>query len=78
MTYLVMDEQKSLFLNNEAQSSNLLPGFRFHPTDEELISYYLLRKAMDASFSSITIGDIDLIKFEPWDLPGTYWLCFFS
>jgi No apical meristem (NAM) protein len=71
MTYLVMDQQRALFLNNGAQSMNLPPGFRFHPTDEELISYYLLRKAMDASFSSIAMGDIDLIKFEPWDLPGT-------
>lgn len=57
---------------------NLPPGFRFHPTDEELISYYLLRKATDSSFSSIAIGDVDLIKFEPWDLPGIYFIHFFS
>lgn len=57
---------------------NLPPGFRFHPTDEELISYYLLRKATDASFSSIAIGDVDLIKFEPWDLPGIYFIHFFT
>ncbi|KAJ4801114.1 NAC domain-containing protein [Rhynchospora pubera] len=68
MTSLLM-EQRAVSLNKGKQSMNLLPGFRFHPTDEELINHYLLRKAVDASFSSIAIGDIDLIKFEPWDLP---------
>lgn len=47
----------------------LPPGFRFHPTDNELIVHYLYPKAMDASFVSQAIGDVDLNKFEPWDLP---------
>ncbi|XP_044466425.1 NAC domain-containing protein 87 [Mangifera indica] len=49
---------------------NLPPGFRFHPTDEELISYYLTRKVSDFSFTSKAIVDVDLNKCEPWDLPG--------
>ena len=50
----------------------LLPaGFRFFPTDEELITCYLARKAMDASFTSPAIRDVDLYKSEPWDLPCT-------
>ncbi|CAL5012648.1 unnamed protein product [Urochloa decumbens] len=47
----------------------LPPGFRFFPTDEELVTCYLARKAMDASFTSPAIRDVDLYKSEPWDLP---------
>ncbi|KAE9588222.1 hypothetical protein Lal_00003291 [Lupinus albus] len=49
---------------------NLPPGFRFHPRDEELITYYLTRKVSDISFTSKAITTIDLNKSEPWDLPG--------
>lgn len=51
---------------------NLPPGFRFHPTDEELITYYLTRKVLDFGFAAKAIADVDLNKCEPWDLPGTY------
>lgn len=50
---------------------NLPPGFRFHPTDEELITYYLCNKVSEFSFTSRAIADVDLNKCEPWDLPGT-------
>lgn len=49
----------------------LPPGFRFHPTDEELVTYYLARKLMDPSFKVHAIAEVDLNKCEPWDLPGT-------
>ncbi|KAI4347185.1 hypothetical protein L6164_008020 [Bauhinia variegata] len=49
---------------------NLPPGFRFHPTDEELITFYLTRKVSDNSFTSKAIAVVDLNKSEPWDLPG--------
>ncbi|KAE8719741.1 NAC domain-containing protein 77 [Hibiscus syriacus] len=49
---------------------NLPPGFRFHPSDEELITYYLSRKVSDFSFTSKAIVDVDLNKCEPWDLPA--------
>ncbi|CAN0859980.1 Protein CUP-SHAPED COTYLEDON 2 [Linum grandiflorum] len=48
----------------------LPPGFRFHPTDEELVTYYLVNKIGDASFSARAVADVDLNKSEPWDLPG--------
>ncbi|KAF7052625.1 hypothetical protein CFC21_060699 [Triticum aestivum] len=48
----------------------LPPGFRFHPTDEELITYYLSRKVSDFSFATRAIADVDLNKCEPWDLPS--------
>ncbi|XP_022142777.1 protein CUP-SHAPED COTYLEDON 2-like [Momordica charantia] len=49
--------------------SYLPPGFRFHPTDEELIAHYLLKKVLDSHFSSPAIAQVDLNKSEPWDLP---------
>ncbi|KAK7364081.1 hypothetical protein VNO80_12452 [Phaseolus coccineus] len=49
---------------------NLPPGFRFHPTDEELITCYLTNKVSDSSFTSKAIAVADLNKSEPWDLPG--------
>lgn len=52
------------------EESSLPPGFRFHPTDEELITYYLVNKISDASFTGRAIADVDLNKSEPWDLPG--------
>ncbi|KAJ0233307.1 No apical meristem [Hirschfeldia incana] len=47
----------------------LPPGFRFHPTDEELISYYLVNKIADQNFTGKAIADVDLNKSEPWELP---------
>ncbi|XXG83767.1 hypothetical protein AAC387_Pa10g1450 [Persea americana] len=46
------------------------PGFRFHPTDEELITYYLTRKVSNYNFVGRAIVDVDLNKCEPWDLPA--------
>ncbi|XP_028802308.1 protein CUP-SHAPED COTYLEDON 3-like [Neltuma alba] len=48
----------------------LPPGFRFHPSDEELITHYLINKISDSSFTGRAIGDVDLNKCEPWELPG--------
>ncbi|PKA64432.1 Protein SOMBRERO [Apostasia shenzhenica] len=44
------------------------PGFRFHPTDEELLHYYLRKKVAYESIDLDVIRDIDLNKLEPWDL----------
>lgn len=54
---------------DQEEQIELPPGFRFHPTDNELIIHYLYPKVVDASFVSQAIGDVDLNKFEPWDLP---------
>ncbi|XP_022941397.1 NAC domain-containing protein 72-like [Cucurbita moschata] len=48
----------------------LPPGFRFFPTDEELLVQYLCRKVAGHHFSLQIIGDVDLYKFNPWDLPS--------
>lgn len=47
------------------------PGFRFHPTDEELLHYYLKKKISYHKFEMEVIREVDLNKLEPWDLQGT-------
>ncbi|KAF8370181.1 hypothetical protein HHK36_031813 [Tetracentron sinense] len=49
---------------------SLPAGFRFHPTDEELLVHYLCRKVAGHHFSLRIIADIDLYKFDPWVLPS--------
>ncbi|XP_022985211.1 NAC domain-containing protein 7-like isoform X1 [Cucurbita maxima] len=44
------------------------PGFRFHPTDEELVDYYLRKKISSRRIDLDVIKDVDLYKIEPWDL----------
>jgi hypothetical protein len=50
--------------------TSLAPGFRFHPTDEELVSYYLKRKVLGRALKVDAIAEVDLYKLEPWDLPA--------
>ncbi|XP_019183034.1 PREDICTED: NAC domain-containing protein 72-like [Ipomoea nil] len=49
---------------------SLPPGFRFYPTDEELLVQYLCKKVAGHDFSLRIIGEIDLYKFDPWVLPS--------
>ncbi|XP_071725881.1 NAC transcription factor 56-like [Rutidosis leptorrhynchoides] len=48
----------------------LPPGFRFHPTDEELVVHYLKKRAASAPLPVAIIAEIDLYKFDPWELPA--------
>ena len=50
----------------------LPPGFRFHPTDEELVVHYLKRKVQSAPLPVSIIAEVDLYKFDPWELPGNF------
>ncbi|KAJ7948922.1 Transcription factor JUNGBRUNNEN 1 [Quillaja saponaria] len=46
-----------------------LPGFRFHPTDEELVGFYLRRKLQRKPITFELIKQIDIYKYDPCDLP---------
>lgn len=48
----------------------LAPGFRFHPTDEELVGYYLKRKISNKPIRFNAMAEVDIYKHEPWDLSG--------
>ncbi|CAO2819354.1 unnamed protein product [Amaranthus hypochondriacus] len=48
--------------------SKVPPGFRFHPTEEELLQYYLKKKISFQEIDLDVIRDIDLNKLEPWDI----------
>ncbi|KAK6922629.1 NAC domain, partial [Dillenia turbinata] len=52
----------------ETMESCVPPGFRFHPTDEELVGYYLKKKVASQKIDLDVIRDIDLYRIEPWDL----------
>ncbi|GAA0170831.1 hypothetical protein LIER_25010 [Lithospermum erythrorhizon] len=49
---------------------SMFPGFRFSPTDEELISYYLKKKLQGTDNCVDVIPEIEIWKYEPWDLPA--------
>ncbi|XP_021746567.1 protein CUP-SHAPED COTYLEDON 3-like [Chenopodium quinoa] len=75
-------KEEGIFEENNGKFSDkdggLPPGFRFHPTDEELITFYLASKVFNTtptttnlflSNSGVQIIEVDLTRCEPWDLP---------
>lgn len=48
----------------------LPPGFRFQPTDEEIVFQYLIRKTFSCPLPASIIPEINISNHEPWDLPG--------
>ncbi|CAN4089315.1 unnamed protein product [Withania somnifera] len=48
----------------------LPPGFRFQPTDEEIVFQYLIRKTFSCPLPASIIPEINICKYDPWDLPG--------
>ncbi|PSS03120.1 NAC domain-containing protein [Actinidia chinensis var. chinensis] len=49
---------------------SVFPGFRFSPTDGELISYYLKKKLEGSEKCVEVISVVEICKYEPWDLPA--------
>ncbi|KAL6345224.1 hypothetical protein AAG906_015707 [Vitis piasezkii] len=47
-----------------------LPGFRFHPTEEELLDFYLRKMVLGKKQCLSIIGFLNIYHHEPWDLPG--------
>ncbi|XP_044985068.1 transcription factor JUNGBRUNNEN 1-like [Hordeum vulgare subsp. vulgare] len=55
--------------DDDEEEDVVLPGYRFHPTDEELVTFYLRRKVARKSLRIEVIREIDIYKHDPWDLP---------
>ncbi|KAL1812624.1 hypothetical protein ACET3Z_022689 [Daucus carota] len=50
---------------------NLPPGFRFQPTDEEIVFQYLARRVTSSPLPASVIPDIEnIFNYDPWTLPG--------
>lgn len=68
--------------NNEDKDDHehdmVMPGFRFHPTEEELVEFYLRRKVEGKRFNVELITFLDLYRYDPWELPGKYIYTSFS
>lgn len=60
---------------------DLPPGFRFYPTEEELVSFYLhnklegKREDLNRVMNRV-IPVVDIYEFNPWDLPRKNLLLF--
>ncbi|CAL9093516.1 unnamed protein product [Musa textilis] len=70
-------EQEAVAVGEEEEDV-VLPGFRFHPTDDELVGFYLRRKVEKKPLSVEIIKEVDIYKYDPWDLPSkltcrSYW-----
>ncbi|XP_050226893.1 NAC domain-containing protein 43-like [Mercurialis annua] len=59
------DDAVNLSINGQSQ---VPPGFRFHPTEEELLHYYLRKKVAYEKIDLDVIREVDLNKLEPWDI----------
>ncbi|KAG5114690.1 hypothetical protein JHK82_037959 [Glycine max] len=59
-------------MEGDQQGSNYSfpPGFRFHPSDEELIVHYLQNKISSRPLPASIIAEINLYKYNPWELPN--------
>ncbi|MCL7043708.1 hypothetical protein MKW94_016844 [Papaver nudicaule] len=55
---------------DEHDHDMVMPGFRFHPTEEELIEFYLRRKVEGKRFNVELITFLDLYRHDPWELPA--------
>ncbi|XP_047938446.1 protein CUP-SHAPED COTYLEDON 2-like [Salvia hispanica] len=48
---------------------SLPPGFRFNPSDEELVCHYLHKRIANEKLVRGTLLEIDLHTCDPWHLP---------
>ena len=50
---------------------NMPPGYRFYPTEEELVSFYLHKKLEGDQREDLNrvIPVVDIYDYQPWDLP---------
>lgn len=58
---------------DENGNVRLLPGYKFDPTDEILVNFYLKRRAFSQPLPFHIILDFNVFQTEPWGLPGGGW-----
>ncbi|KAJ8771964.1 hypothetical protein K2173_027141 [Erythroxylum novogranatense] len=59
-------EKHLFYMNGDVK----LPiGFRFCPTDEELLVHYLKRKVLGVPLPASVIHELDVFQTDPWNLP---------
>ncbi|XP_009796907.1 uncharacterized protein LOC107792883 [Nicotiana tabacum] len=56
--------------DDDHEHDMVMPGFRFHPTEEELVEFYLRRKVEGKRFNVELITFLDLYRYDPWELPA--------
>lgn len=66
----------ALSMGDNNNNVNLPPGFRFYPTDEELLVHFLHRKASLLPCHPDVIPDLDLFPYDPWELHGILYFFF--
>ncbi|KAK9750097.1 hypothetical protein RND81_02G173000 [Saponaria officinalis] len=64
------EQQEDHQEDDEHEHDMVMPGFRFHPTEEELIEFYLRRKVEGKRFNVELITFLDLYRYDPWELPA--------
>uniref|UniRef100_A0A2N9HJE9 NAC domain-containing protein n=1 Tax=Fagus sylvatica TaxID=28930 RepID=A0A2N9HJE9_FAGSY len=69
------NDENNINNNNKAVDDDhehdmVMPGFRFHPTEEELVEFYLRRKVEGKRFNVELITFLDLYRYDPWELPA--------
>ncbi|XP_073027603.1 protein FEZ-like [Primulina eburnea] len=64
------DETVNKQEDDQHQHDMVMPGFRFHPTEEELVEFYLRRKVEGKRFNVELITFLDLYRYDPWELPA--------
>ncbi|ONK57471.1 uncharacterized protein A4U43_C09F850 [Asparagus officinalis] len=58
--------------DDDVDDRHRAPGFRFFPTEEELVGFYLrnkLEKKREEAMARV-IPVLDIYNFDPWQLPG--------
>ncbi|KAK4752169.1 hypothetical protein SAY87_020967 [Trapa incisa] len=60
-------------MNTIQAAIRIMPvGYRFKPTEEELLQHYLMRKHLGIAEASCVIPEVDLYGWEPEELPTKF------
>lgn len=63
-------EKLNTVVRERVSKLRLPPGFRFQPTEKEIVFQYLARKIFSHPLPSLIIPEFDVFTSHPSDLPG--------